>query len=88
MMIRSVVLGFFLFTGCAVPGEANPPSGSAPADDAIAESAQAVTITCEQRCQLDASICESRCPRDPFDPQNDCGCGDALDLCKLRCSVP
>lgn len=82
MMIRSVVLSVLVFAGCAVSGESGPVSGSAESS-----TDQSLTITCEQRCQLNESICESRCARDPFDPQNDCGCGDEYDLCIVRCGL-
>ena len=91
-LIRSFVLGVLAFAGCAVTGDA--PAGSASSAESstsagTAESSvdQAVADPCLLHCQEQKLICMGSCARDPNNPQNDCGCGDAFTLCKAQCAT-
>jgi hypothetical protein len=81
ILIRSVVLGVLAFAGCAESNVVSSPDETETAVD------QAVTDPCLLQCQEQKLICMSTCPKDPFNPQNDCGCGAAFTLCKQQCAT-
>jgi hypothetical protein len=85
-MIRSFVVMMFALAGCAVTGDA--PSSTGSEGSTGSEPTSQVTeqvVSCPLQCQEAKLVCQGSCPKDPFNPQNDCGCKADYDACLLTC---
>lgn len=80
---RSLVVMMFALAGCAVTGDA--PSSTEPQGGEPTSQVTEQVVSCPLQCKETELVCQGACPKDPFNPQNDCGCKADYDACLLTC---